>query len=47
MGIVGMIIALPLTTLIISYYQRWVLREGKSTENMVEISSKTAENQDV
>jgi predicted PurR-regulated permease PerM len=47
MGIVGMIIALPLTTLIISYYQRWVLREGKSTENMVEISTKTAENQDV
>jgi len=26
MGIIGMIIALPLTTLIISYYKRWVLR---------------------
>jgi predicted PurR-regulated permease PerM len=26
MGIIGMIIALPLTTLIISYYNRWVLR---------------------
>jgi predicted PurR-regulated permease PerM len=28
MGIIGMIIALPLTTLIISYYQRWVLGSG-------------------
>lgn len=28
MGIVGMIIALPMTTLIISYYKRWVLREN-------------------
>ena len=26
MGIIGMIIALPMTTLIISYYRRWVLR---------------------
>lgn len=27
MGIMGMIIALPLTTLLISYYRRWVLKE--------------------
>ncbi len=27
MGIMGMIIALPLTTLVISYYRRWVLKE--------------------
>lgn len=27
MGILGMIIALPMTTLIISYYKRWVLKE--------------------
>ncbi len=27
MGILGMIIALPLTTLVISYYRRWVLKE--------------------
>ena len=27
MGIIGMIIALPLTTLIMSYYNRWVIRE--------------------
>lgn len=31
MGIIGMIIALPLTTLIISYYRRWVI-EGKNEE---------------
>lgn len=30
MGIIGMIIALPLTTLIISYYQRWVLGSGEA-----------------
>jgi len=27
MGIIGMIIALPVTTIIISYYKRFVLRE--------------------
>ena len=27
MGIIGMIIALPMTTLILSYYKRWVLRD--------------------
>jgi predicted PurR-regulated permease PerM len=31
MGIIGMIIALPLTTLIVSYYKRWVLGD----ENML------------
>lgn len=31
MGIIGMIIALPLTTLIISYYRRWVI-EGHKEE---------------
>jgi predicted PurR-regulated permease PerM len=30
MGIIGMIIALPLTTLIISYYKRWVLGSGEA-----------------
>jgi len=30
LGIVGMILALPFTTLIISYYRRWVLREDKT-----------------
>ncbi len=29
MGIIGMIIALPMTTLILSYYKRWVLRDEK------------------
>lgn len=29
MGIIGMIIALPMTTLILSYYSRWVIREEK------------------
>jgi predicted PurR-regulated permease PerM len=32
MGIVGMIIALPLTTLLISYYKRYVLKEINSEE---------------
>ena len=31
LGIMGMIIALPLTTLLISYYQRFVLHEGGET----------------
>jgi len=29
MGLIGLIVALPLTTLIISYYSRFVLRENK------------------
>ncbi|MDP4238703.1 MAG: AI-2E family transporter [Bacteroidota bacterium] len=32
MGIVGMIIALPMTTLIMSYYKRYVLNEGKKEQ---------------
>jgi len=30
MGVIGLIIALPLTTLIISYYKRFVLKEGEN-----------------
>ncbi len=29
LGILGMIIALPMTTLLITYYQRYIVREGK------------------
>ena len=32
MGMVGLIIALPLTTLMISYYKRFVLEENKAEE---------------
>jgi predicted PurR-regulated permease PerM len=32
LGIIGIIIALPLTTLIMSYYKRFVLDEGKDDE---------------
>lgn len=32
MGIIGMIIALPMTTLIISYYNRWVLKTEPETK---------------
>ncbi len=31
MGIIGMIIALPMTTLILSYYKRWVIRDSITT----------------
>lgn len=37
MGIIGMIIALPLTTLIISYYRRWILDGHK--EEITEVLS--------
>lgn len=41
MGIIGMIIALPLTTLIISYYRRWVLGSGiEKTENGKRITNR-------
>jgi len=42
MGMVGMIIALPMTTLIISYYKRFVLDENKlnQEEETVEITTK-------
>ncbi len=33
LGIIGMIIALPFTTLIISYYKQFVLNENKNTES--------------
>lgn len=33
MGILGMIIALPLTTLMLSYYQRYIVRNEKITES--------------
>jgi predicted PurR-regulated permease PerM len=36
MGVVGMILALPFTTLIISYYRRWVLREDKTGNQIPE-----------
>lgn len=32
MGIIGMIIALPMTTLILSYYRRWVVRDTIPTD---------------
>jgi predicted PurR-regulated permease PerM len=32
MGMIGLIIALPLTTLIISYYKRFVLNEKKAED---------------
>jgi len=38
LGIVGMIIALPLTTLIMSYYKRFVLGEVK-IEDLEKIES--------
>lgn len=40
MGVIGLIIALPLTTLIISYYKRFVLKEG---ENVSEFGNKPNE----
>jgi len=42
MGMVGMIIALPMTTLMISYYKRFVLDENKlnQEEETVEITTK-------
>lgn len=39
MGVVGMIIALPMTTLIISYYKRFVLKEFHEDEMVVPESS--------
>jgi len=34
MGMVGLIIALPLTTVIISYYKRFVLNEEKLDDSL-------------
>lgn len=43
MGIVGMIIALPLTTLIMSYYKRWVLRENTAEKDTAIIIEENTE----
>lgn len=46
MGVVGMIIALPVTTLIISYYKRFVLKEIKEDQveaNLEEVDNKLVE----
>ncbi len=37
MGMIGLIVALPLTTLIISYYKRFVLRETEENSELTEI----------
>ena len=44
MGLVGVIIALPLTTLIISYYKRFILHDEKliSQNNDIDINSESA-----
>ena len=42
MGIVGMIIALPLTTLIISYYGRFVLGVNDDTDIIEESGNSTS-----
>jgi len=36
MGLIGLIIALPLTTLIISYYKRFVLKDETEDEKVLE-----------
>jgi predicted PurR-regulated permease PerM len=41
MGVIGMIIALPLTTLIISYYRRWVLGGEQLTAKNEEVIAKS------
>jgi len=41
MGVIGMIIALPLTTLIISYYKRWVLGSEELIANNEEVITKS------
>jgi predicted PurR-regulated permease PerM len=41
MGVIGMIIALPLTTLIISYYKRWVLGSEELIGNSEEVIAKS------
>lgn len=47
MGIIGMIIALPLTTLIISYYKRWVLGGEDLLSGQVESVSEMGADQDI
>jgi len=50
MGIIGMIIALPMTTLMFSYYNRWVIRDSNFSatqeENSTTNPEPTAENAD-
>lgn len=43
LGVVGMIIALPMTSLLISYYKRFVLKEAEKTEQKVEVQEEKAE----
>jgi predicted PurR-regulated permease PerM len=40
MGIIGLIIALPLTTLVISYYKRYVLKEEETPPEIDETEIK-------
>lgn len=49
MGIIGMIIALPLTSLIISYYKRYVIKENgpTDTEEQIKMENQTHPNQEV
>lgn len=46
MGILGMIIALPLTTLMLSYYQRYIVRNEKIISQKTELSIKQEEVED-
>lgn len=43
MGIIGMIIALPLTTLIISYYKRWILRNERDNKERDDLIAEIAD----
>ena len=43
LGFIGLIIALPLTTLIIAYWQRYVTKEHEEPTNLEAVEQKTAE----
>ena len=43
MGILGMIIALPLTTLMLSYYQRFIVGNEKITSYQPEVTNNQEE----
>jgi predicted PurR-regulated permease PerM len=47
MGMVGLIIALPVTTLIISYYKRFVLNDNAVTEEIKLADNVESENVDL
>ena len=47
MGVVGLIIALPLTTLLISYYKRLVLRESMSEQVVVAEPAEVVDDSDI